>query len=113
VTVTEVTAAQFTVEDVEGVGTQLRNRWGRFYLPPPTSDKLSAGRVLATACETISVATAALYTGLRSDDLIPVMYSPTTGSSWSVDAVHCDDIFDVIRRRRFDGPLTRAAHTVT
>lgn len=112
VSVTEVTAAQFTVEDVEGVGTQVRNRWGRFYLPPPASDVNASGRISSTFAAAVSDATAALYTTLLDHDFVPVMYSPTTGSSWSVDAIHVDDIFDVIRRRRFEGPLSRHSNDV-
>jgi hypothetical protein len=41
------------------------------------------------------------------------MYSPTTGSSWSVDEIHVDDIFDVIRSRRYTTPLSRAANVLT
>lgn len=107
--VTEVTAAKFTVEDVEGAGTQLRNRWGRFYLPAPALDQTNSGRFTSAACTAVSNATKTLYNGLRAADLIPVMYSPTTGNSWSVDELHVDDICDVIRSRRYVTPLTRAS----
>lgn len=113
VSVTEVTAAKYTVDDVEGVGTQLRNRWGRFYLPAPIVAAAVNGRLSSAAGTAIANAAQSLYNGLRAADFIPVMYSPTTGSSWSVDELHVDDIFDVIRSRRFVTPLTRNTRTLT
>lgn len=111
--VTEVTAAKFTVTDVEGdPGTHLRNRWGRFYLPPPTSNALNEMRISDAACAQVADGTEIFYEAAVDAELIPVMYSPTTGSSWSIDAIHVDDIFDVIRSRRFDGPLSRHARAI-
>lgn len=111
--VTEVTAAKYTAHNVEGVGDQLRNRWGRFYMPPPAVDKIQNGRFTAAFCTALAGATQTLYNALRAADLIPVMYSPTTGSAWSVDSIHVDDIVDVIRSRRFVTPLTRTPLTLT
>jgi hypothetical protein len=54
-----------------------------------------------------------MYNTCRAADLIPVMYSPTTGNSWSVDEIHVDDIFDVIRSRRYRVPLARNAVVLT
>lgn len=112
-TVTEVTAAKYTATDVEGVGDQLRNRWGRFYLPPCTSDQVSSGRPGSTMLEAIATAAAAMYQTCKNADLIPVMYSPTTGSSWSVDELHVDDLFDVVRSRRYRTALARHAKVIT
>lgn len=112
-TVTEVTAARYTVEDVEGSGTQLRNRWGRFYLPPVTVDQIIAGRLATTASADIADAAETMYDAAVAADFLPVMYSPTTGHSWSVDEIHVDDIIDVIRSRRYTEPLTRNARTIT
>lgn len=112
-TVTEVTAAKYTAEDVEGVGDQLRNRWGRFYLPPVISSQVSAGRPGGTMLDAIVTACQSFYNTCKAADLIPVMYSPTTGSSWSVDELHMDDIFDVVRSRRFRTPISRHARTIT
>lgn len=112
VSVTEVTAAKFTVEDVEGSGAQLRNRWGRFYLPAIGSDQIIGGRVATTASDDIADAVEIFYNACRAADLFPVMYSPTTGNAWSVDEIHVDDIIDVIRSRRFVTPLTRNARVL-
>lgn len=113
ISVTETTGAQFTVEDVEGVGTQIRNRWGRFYLPAPGVDLSADGRLVATAQTTIANATETFYEACVSAGLIPVMYSPTTGHAWSVLEIHVDDIWDVIRSRRYITPLSRAARVIT
>lgn len=113
ITVTEVTPAKYTVENVEGVGTQQRNRWGRFYLPSPSALDVVAGRLASSAAETIAVAAQTFYNACVAADHIPVVYSPTTGSSWAVDEIHVDDIFDVIRSRRYVTPLSRHAKTIT
>lgn len=111
-TVTEVTPAKYTVTDVEGVGTQIRNRWGRFYMPAPISNAVDAGRLHSDFCDALADATLNLYTSMVEADLPIVMYSPTTGSSWSVDEIHVDDIWDVVRSRRFEGPLNRHVRTL-
>jgi hypothetical protein len=119
ITVTEVTASHYTAFGVgvpghaPGTGrTQVRNRWGRFYLPAPNAGALNVGRVLPATCTQISDAVKTFYNACVTAQLVPVMYSPTTGSSWSIDAVHVDDIFDVIRSRRFIVPTTRAPNTI-
>lgn len=111
--VTERTAAKFTAEDVEGVGDQLRNRWGRFYMPNPGQAENVNGRPSSNLRGELATNTATLYNGLRAADLIPVMYSPTTGSAWSVDAVAVDDVWDVIRSRRWRNVINRSVATTT
>jgi hypothetical protein len=106
-TITERTAAQYTVEDVEGAGTQLRKRWGRIYMPAPTSVVVTDGRIGSAYRTNLAGNTATLYNSCRSAGFIPVMYSPTTGNAWSVDELAVDDVFDVIRSRRFDTVLAR------
>lgn len=117
--VTEVTAAHF---DVSGVGvpgsepgtgrTQRRNRWGRFYLPAIAAVQLVDGRFPTTVTGVVSGATKDFYNTCVAAQIVPVMYSPTTGNSWSIDAVHVDDIVDVIRSRRYVVPMTRSPNTI-
>lgn len=107
ISVTEVVPATFVAHNVEGVGDQTRNRWGRFYLPNPSVNAIDAGRIHTDCCEDVAIATKALYDGLAAADFGVVVYSPTTGHAWTVTQVHVDDIADVIRRRRFDGALSR------
>lgn len=120
ISVTEVTAAHYTAYGVgvpghaPGTGrTQLRNRWGRFYLPAPQVAAISAGRFTSAKCTAWSNAVKTFYNALTSAQFVPVMYSPTTGSAYSIDEVHVDDIVDVIRSRRYVTPTTRAANTIT
>jgi hypothetical protein len=112
ISVTEVTPAKYTVEDVEGVGAQQRNRWGRFYLPAPSNLDVVAGRVPPSFCEVVAIGAQTFYNAAIAADLIPVMYSPTTGSAWAINAIHVDDIYDVIRSRRYITPLSRHSKTV-
>lgn len=117
--VTEVTSSSFEVSGVgvpgqaPGTGrTQRRNRWGRFYLPAMTSLDTNDGRFDIGACTSISQAVKTFYNGCVAADIIPVMYSPTEGSAWSIDAVHIDDIVDVVRSRRYQVALTRAPNNI-
>lgn len=119
VSVTEVTAAHYTAYGVgvpgktPGTGrTQLRNRWGRFYLPNVNVGNVTSGRLSTAAQTTIADAAEAMYQTCVSAGLVPVVYSPTNGNAYSVDAIHVDDIFDVIRSRRFIVPLSRAERTI-
>jgi hypothetical protein len=113
ISVTETTSAKFTVEDVEGVGTQLRNRWGRFYLPAITVDNVTNGRITNSSAQTISDQVQTAYNACAAAGIFPVMYSPTTGHAWSVLEVHVDDIFDVIRSRRYITPISRHVNAIT
>jgi len=116
--VTEVTAAHYTVPPHEGKPGQLRHRWGRYYLPAPTTDVLGAtaqytGRINPGAQVAIANATQTFYNACRGGaSLVPVLYSTKLGSAYSVDEIHVDDIFDVIRRRRFTTPLSREPRTL-
>lgn len=101
ISVTERTDARFTVTDVEGVGTQSRNRWGRFYLPQPAVSALvTDGRIANAAATDIADSAETFYEACVTAGLIPVMYSPTTGHAWSVTQLAVDDLADVIRSRR-------------
>lgn len=113
VSVTETTAAKFTVQNVEGVGTQIRNRWGRFYLPAPVVSQVTNGRFSSGSQALLATAVDTFYEACVTAGLHPVVYSPTTGHSWSVLEIHIDDIFDVIRSRRFVTPLSREPRAIT
>lgn len=113
VTVTEVIPATYVAHDVEGVGDQTRNRWGRMYLPAPAASMVDDGRPTAAFLTNVANAHQTLYNSLVAADLLPVVYSPTTGHAWSVDEIHVDDVFDVVRRRRFRNTLARNARTIT
>lgn len=97
--------------------------WGRFYLPPPDSGKLSTyGRLDTTAQTAIADHTDTLYTALKTANLEPVVYraalperetkAGTTlparnASAWTVEKIQVDDVMDVIRRRRWKYPTLK------
>jgi hypothetical protein len=117
--VTEATEAHYTVSgvgvpgDTPGTGrTQTRNRWGRFYLPSPSTLALTDGRFTSSYCGLVSGYVQTAYNACVTAGIVPVVYSPTTGNAWSVTEVHVDDIVDVIRSRRYVTPLTRAVNAV-
>jgi hypothetical protein len=119
ISVTEVTDAKFTAHgvgvpgDAPGTGrTQVRNRWGRFFLPAPSTIMLNDGRLQSGQIGSIATAVQVFYNACVSAGNIPVMYSPTTGNAWSVTALHIDDIIDVVRSRRYVTPLTRTPVTI-
>lgn len=113
VSVTEVIPATFVAHDVAGVGDQTRNRWGRFYLPAPIVSVVQNGRWTSAFAEDVATRCQTFYNACVTADLIPVVYSPTTGHAWSLDAVHVDDLCDVIRSHRYTAPLSRHSKAIT
>jgi hypothetical protein len=112
VSVTEVIPSTFVAHNVEGVGDQTRNRWGRFYLPAPVVSMCDDGRPSTAFLTNVANAVQTFYNACVADDFIPVVYSPTTGHAWSIDEIHVDDVFDVIRSRRFRNTLSRNARAI-
>jgi hypothetical protein len=119
ISVTEVVPAKYTAHLVEGVGDQVRNRWGRFYLPAPAtvtsggSSAITDGRISSALAQLVADSCQDFYDACNAADIVPVMYSPTTGSSWAVQSIHVDDIWDVIRSRRFVEPASRHVVALT
>lgn len=88
--------------------TAIRRRWGRMYLPAPaeiTSD--GNGRIVASVGNALANATQTLYETCFTNDFIPVVYSPSVGRAYTVNAIQVDDVFDVIRSRRHKVTLRR------
>lgn len=93
--------------------TAIRKRWGRFYLPAPrVSQTTIEGRLQAAFVDEIADACEAAFNTCRAADLIPVVFSPTTENAYSVDELQVDDLFDVIRSRRWSGPTIRDRRTL-
>lgn len=109
-----------------------RALWGRTYWP--------AGIATSTWLDTYGRAAGAsivallanqmrdLYQGARADDFMPVVYSPALPSrarrdgtilparppfAHPIQSVSADDVFDVIRSRRFDRPVSRTTNVLT
>lgn len=99
---------QVAVSVTERTGT--RRRWGRFYLPPPSVqqvDGAGSGRISNGFITQVANAAEAMYEGWKSDDFLPVVWSPSTQAAFSVESVQVDDLFDVIRSRRWKNPTVR------
>lgn len=102
--------------------------WGRFYLPPPTIPNGDAyGRIDSGFMGQIADATDALYEAWKTAGLHPVVYRAALpvrekkngvelpardASAWDVEKIQVDDIFDVIRSRRFKQPLLRVQREI-
>jgi hypothetical protein len=109
--------------------------WGRFFLPGCDAGGVAAyGRIDTTYLTDIADATDTLYTALQAAELRPVVYRPalpersptaplpehrTKGTfparlatAWDVEKVQVDNVFDVIRRRRFKYPTLRVQRDI-
>jgi hypothetical protein len=89
--------------------TSRRKSWGRFYLPAPAYTTLAAdgGVIGADALNTIHSAALAMYRALVAADLHPVVYSKPRARALAVQRIQVDDLYDVVRSRRWDRPTTR------
>ena len=124
---------QVAISVTEKAGSRLY--WGRFYLPAPHNVVCNQyGRLTSAATVTIADATDALYTALRAANLAPVVYRrelaqrqtaaekrsnttpgslpPRAASAWDITDIQVDDVFDVIRSRRWKYPTLRTQRAV-
>ncbi len=87
-----------------------RKRWGRFYLPAPSTDALvSTGRIGGLEVARVAGATETLYEQLISAVGIYPIVRHSSGPFLAnyVLEVQVDDVFDVQRRRRWETTLLR------
>lgn len=124
---------QVAVTVTEKAGSRLH--WGRFYLPNPTNACCNLyGRLDSTTAADFADATDALYTSLRAAGLSPVVYRralpirqtaaekragtlpgsiPARDASvWEITDIQVDDVFDVIRSRRWKYPTLRTQRAI-
>lgn len=111
---------------------QASRRWGRFYLPAPVAASTtldSQGRVVQQLNDGVQAAAITFYNACRTgNQLIPVVYSrpapertradgttlPARGAeAHSVDTIQVDNLWDVMRSRRYSGPTYRKSSGVT
>jgi hypothetical protein len=114
--------------------TNHRKTWGRVYLPALAVASCLNGRLLAGSQASIRTAFGTFAEGVAGDSTPLVIWSPrragdaleygpdahaahldepdTTSFAKSVTIVAVDDLFDVMRSRRFDKPTTIATHTL-
>ena len=88
--------------------TGPRKNWGRTYLPAPCQSSLATGGVLATSSvDTLAAAANTLVTTAASNDFYLVVYSKSLDSLLTVESIAVDNVFDIIRRRRWEHPTYR------
>lgn len=111
--------------------TSIRKRWGRVYLPAPTTSLGDAvGRVAATGTYNLHTVADAFKTFVNAcvtANVQPVVvsrahpaYTTAKGhaiaaqvwTAYPVTAIQVDDLFDVIRRRRYSAALVKDSQTV-
>lgn len=109
--------------------TSSRRHWGRFYLPAMTSSNASAdGRLNSSPLGTILGAAVTFYNSCRSSSMIPVVWSiqkperpkkPSgtlpaySAQAFEITSLQMDDLFDVIRSRRYGAPTIRTNTALT
>jgi hypothetical protein len=116
--------------------TGNRKNWGRFYLPPPVSPVATLyGRPGTSTLTQIADAADVMYQAWLAAGLPGVVYLPalpersptasdpryvTVGTfpprpavAMTVDQLQVDDIYDVIRSRRYDRPTLRVQRAVS
>jgi hypothetical protein len=88
--------------------TAQRKRWGRMYLPCPTTSWLTPdGRLDTAACTAIANA-ATFLTNRAQTGCALTVFSRTLWSHFDPETIQVDDVYDIIRRRRFSQPTFRA-----
>lgn len=80
--------------------TGVRASWGRTYLPYAGTAGVSA-KLVSTTVDAICTAAHTLAAGAAAQDFYLVVTSLAKASTLNVEKVEVDDIFDVIRRRRW------------
>jgi hypothetical protein len=102
--------------------TSIRKAWGRFYLPAPAASIAATagtiqlhnadGLIPNDACAFFADASDALYEACLTDNIPIVVYRKAAGTALTVDNLQVDNLFDVIRSRRYDKPTLRVQRAV-
>lgn len=88
--------------------------WGRNYWPIPASNQLKAdGHFIASVCDTMAAGLAQCYASLMQAEFFPVVtvtqiQGARARGLLGVTEVQCDDVPDVVRRRRPHSTTYRA-----
>ncbi len=109
--------------------TSVRKSWGRFYLPNVSATFGDAdGRAESTNIDTLCNAAVTFYNACRTAHMVPVVFSiqkperPKKPSgtlpeqdaiAYEVLSLTMDNVFDVIRSRRWGGPTYRKSVVLT
>jgi hypothetical protein len=102
--------------------------WGRFYMPAPAAEWVTTyGRVHSTFHTALANAADTLYEACVTAGAIPVVYSsakperetkagttlpPKDARALTVDQLQVDDLYDVIRSRRWDAPTLKLQRAI-
>lgn len=88
--------------------TSVRKRWGRFYLPgPTTTDMTTEGRLQGAVQNSLATAAAGL-TFRGGTGAAVVVFSRVHWNHQDPTEIQVDDIYDIIRRRRYSKANYRA-----
>lgn len=87
--------------------TDVRRRWGRFYLPFPTTNIFYDGR-LAPGLAAILATPAAALLSQADPEWQAIVYGKVQPTTLPIRKVRVDDVPDIIRSRRWSGPSERA-----
>lgn len=109
--------------------TASRSSWGRWYLPAMMSNLSDAsGRLGTVDIDQLVAAAVTFYNSCRTASMVPVVFSipkatrPTAGGgslpavggvAHEVISIQMDNLWDVIRRRRWDAPTYRKVTALT
>ena len=92
--------------------TEIRRRWGRFYLPFIASSQMSTGRFTSGMCDTVANAAATLL-GTIEDEWRHVTVSSKEPRLLETQYVRVDDTPDTMRSRRWPSSTYRKRNAVT
>lgn len=82
--------------------TARRKNWGRTYLPGVTSVGLGGrGAITASVVDTIGAASNTMVNAAIAADFHPGVLSKVAGSFFTLEQLQIDDVWDVIRSRRW------------
>lgn len=88
--------------------TARRKQWGRTYLPGVTSVGLGGrGAITTSVVDALGAATNTMVLAANSHDLHPGVLSKVAGSWFALEQIQIDDVWDVIRSRRWKNTTHR------
>jgi hypothetical protein len=87
--------------------TAHRLRWGRYYLPAPARGTMDDKGAIDVAVATALAAATQKLTDRSGTGACATVFSRLHWNHEDPEKIQVDDIFDVIRRRRYSSPLYR------
>jgi hypothetical protein len=93
-----------------------RRSWGRFYVPGiRKTNTTDNGRFTDALCDSLEAAYVTLAGAAAGSHWFPLVFtagSPTPGTGHTINGVRCDNVADVVRRRRWDAATYRAVDSI-